>query len=68
MLTATQAHTVHTQRPITDGADIHAINNYKFPVAFSFIGPKLLIVPLSSDKLKLCSVLRENATMIFILF
>ena len=68
MLTVTQAHIVHTERPITDGADIHAINNYKFHVAFPFIGPKFLVVPLSSDNLNLCPVLREEATLKLILF
>jgi hypothetical protein len=60
MLTVTQDHTVNTERPIIDGADIHDINNYKFPVAFSVMGPDFLLVPLSSDNLNLCSVLRKK--------
>jgi hypothetical protein len=68
MLTVTQAHIAHTERPITDGADIRVINNYKFPVALSFIGPKFLLVPLSSDNRNLCSVLREKSTLMLILF
>lgn len=64
----TQAHILYTERPITDGADIHVITNYRFPVAFYFVGLKFRLLPLSSDKLNQCSALREKVTLMFILF